>query len=1101
MKAKIRLSNVLRQRFYLVGILFFIVSVSLFSTLFFFNNKILLSAPVNGDVRCIASGSWSTLSIWQKYSGGTWIPATLIPSIADNIITIQTGYTVTVTAALTVDQLVIQSGAVLSLNSGIAITLRKSSAPDMQVYGIFRNAGTVTITAGTSITYYNGGSYQHNYTTTAGVIPVGVWNAGSVCEIMGYTTNTAMPAGMNQSFDIFKWNCTSQVADVNFAGGLTTFIGNFQVESTGANAFAATGTNQLFFSSNNLTLGITGDILINGGTLTLNGGLTKTTTINQTGNIKINGGKFKLNAGSTSTATINLTGNITQTGGVFELASGLTSNSTINISGDLSLSGGAFNFVSGTTGVGTINLTGNYLQTSGSAELASGTTATGTINVSGDFTHSGGTIAASGLTATGKFVFSKSGSQNFTSSGNTVTGSVDYTVNSGSTLNMGTSAILGRNFTLNSGGELGIGSPNGISSSGSSGNIQVSGTRTFNPGGYYLYNGTGIQVTGTGLPSTINTLTINNNSYVTLTAVTTASNVLNMLSGKIITGTNEMIVTNTSAAAITGNLTSSWVIGNLRRTITGSSTFAYPVGSIISYELMNVTTSGIVGVTSMVGSFVNAATNDTAYPLAVTVNSVELTEMLDHGYWTLLPFGTRTAGTYSVQVNETGYSNMISAGTFYSLVSRNNTTSPWQSVGIHTDSTQSVSGTTVRALRSGLTGFYQFGIALGDLPSLANPTLISGTAGTPGATYLFQDAMRGIDMWTKIRILFNGATLTDIDNAASGYNESFQPFVNFPANKDSYIEWEIIFKKANTSVDTTLNKITATGVDVDGSSNIREYIIATMPTSYSLDPATVLTMSNDSGRYKALSSTTTISNIDTSHHEAMYQLNYNNVNTIIYRTGAVNTSSSSQTRQTSLYFRSFLIGAPVFALPIKLVEFKASPKNDKVLLDWITATETNNDYFTVERSNDGINFKTLFTKRGAGNSTTTRYYEMTDENPLEGQSYYRLKQTDYDGKFTYSKFQAVKIGKNPADANLVIESVSPNPFQSDLQIEFSVKSKGSVQITLLNTEGKSIESKKMQVEEGRGSYQFEQAGYIKPGIYFIVIEQDGQRLTRKIIKN
>ena len=77
-----------------------------------------------------------------------------------------------------------------------------------------------------------------------------------------------------------------------------------------------------------------------------------------------------------------------------------------------------------------------------------------------------------------------------------------------------------------------------------------------------------------------------------------------------------------------------------------------------------------------------------------------------------------------------------------------------------------------------------------------------------------------------------------------------------------------------------------------------------------------------------------------------------------------------------------------------MISFKAVLANNNVLLNWSTASETNNDYFTIERSIDGINFRSVLTKRGAGNSTSRRNYEAIDDNPIEGQSYYRLKQTD-----------------------------------------------------------------------------------------------------------
>jgi hypothetical protein len=1042
MRNKIQLRNVLRQRLAFATLFTLIVGSGIFLTLFFGNNKKLVAA-VNGDIRSISSGNWTNLAIWQKYNGSTWIAATSVPSNGDNTITIQSGHTVTINAALTVDQIVVESGAILDLPTGITLSLRKTTAPDLKVYGIFRNAGTVSITTGTNITYYSGGTYQHNFTTSAGTIPVGVWNSGSTCEIYGYTTNTGIPSGLNQTFSDLKWNCASQTVNVNFGGGLTSFTGNFIVQST--------GSAELQMANNNYTLNFTGNVTMNGGTLNYNNASTKTITINQTG--------------------------------------------------DLFVNGGVLNFSSGNSCTGNCNITGNYVQTGGTFNLGQGSSSTTAINISGDFTHNGGTLSTTGTSSVGQVVFNKSGSQTYSASANTVTGNIDYTINSGSTLNLGTSALIGRNFTVANGGEIGIGSPNGITSSGFSGNIQVSGTRTYNAGAYYLYNGSEDQITGNGLPATINKLTISNGNYLTLTNNVAISNILNFVSGKILTGNKEVHVTNTSSTAITGASANSVIVGNLRRTISSNGTFAFPVGSLVNYELMNVTTTGVTGCTSMTASFVNAVTNDTTYPLTAVVSGVDMTEMLDHGYWTLSPNSSLTGGTYAVQLNETGFSNMLSNGTIYSVLVRNNVTSSWQSIGTHNDNTQSVSGGTVIAYRSGLTSFFQYGIALGDFPTLSNPSLISGTAGAVGATYLFQDALRGIDLWTKITSIYNGATLSDIDNAAIGYNESFQPFINFPAGKESYIEWEIRFKKANTSIDTTLKKVSATGVDVDGGTNIREFIVATMPTSYSLDPATDLTMTNDSGRYKALGPTYSIANIDTSYHEIMYQLNYNNVNTLLYRTGAVNTSASTQTRQTSLYFRSFLIGSAVFALPIELLEFKANLQNKKVLLSWSTASETNNDYFTIERSVDGINFKSVLTQRGAGNSTSRKNYEAIDENPIEGQSYYRLKQTDFDGKFTYSEMRAINNKDLSAKEELAINSIAPNPFDSELEIEYTMKSKGNVIITLLSSDGKTVERKKIKADEGSNRYKFDTSHNIKPGTYFVVVDHEGQRITRKIIKN
>ena len=96
-------------------------------------------------------------------------------------------------------------------------------------------------------------------------------------------------------------------------------------------------------------------------------------------------------------------------------------------------------------------------------------------------------------------------------------------------------------------------------------------------------------------------------------------------------------------------------------------------------------------------------------------------------------------------------------------------------------------------------------------------------------------------------------------------------------------------------------------------------------------------------------------------------------------------------------------------LPIELVFFKASVSDNHVKLDWETASESNNDFFTIERSSDLEVFEQVLTKKGQGNSNEVNNYSAIDRSPYLGRSYYRLKQTDYDGKFTYSDVVRVDV--------------------------------------------------------------------------------------------
>lgn len=124
---------------------------------------------------------------------------------------------------------------------------------------------------------------------------------------------------------------------------------------------------------------------------------------------------------------------------------------------------------------------------------------------------------------------------------------------------------------------------------------------------------------------------------------------------------------------------------------------------------------------------------------------------------------------------------------------------------------------------------------------------------------------------------------------------------------------------------------------------------------------------------------------------------------------------------------SILLASP---LPVELLFFDANRKNDEVTVDWITASEINNDYFIVERSSNGIGFHELDRIQGAGNSTQLITYNLIDQHPLDGMSYYRLRQVDYDGHIEYSKiarvdFQSGSFGflyPNPANELLQVTS-------------------------------------------------------------------------------
>lgn len=100
---------------------------------------------------------------------------------------------------------------------------------------------------------------------------------------------------------------------------------------------------------------------------------------------------------------------------------------------------------------------------------------------------------------------------------------------------------------------------------------------------------------------------------------------------------------------------------------------------------------------------------------------------------------------------------------------------------------------------------------------------------------------------------------------------------------------------------------------------------------------------------------------------------------------------------------------PTVPLPIELLSFDAVQNEENVSLFWSTASEINNSYFIVERSKDGVYWNDILEVEGAGNSSTIITYQDIDYEPLLGVSYYRLRQVDFDGNFSYSKIETVNF--------------------------------------------------------------------------------------------
>jgi hypothetical protein len=191
------------------------------------------------------------------------------------------------------------------------------------------------------------------------------------------------------------------------------------------------------------------------------------------------------------------------------------------------------------------------------------------------------------------------------------------------------------------------------------------------------------------------------------------------------------------------------------------------------------------------------------------------------------------------------------------------------------------------------------------------------------------------------------------------------------------------------------------------------------------------------------------------------------------------------------------------SLPIKLVQFDAKVSGDAVEITWTTAEEKNNDFFSIERSVDGQNFEKIEEIDGAGNSSQLLRYQTMDQQPLAGISYYRLKQTDFDGKFSYSPLRAVNRGTTSIsdDPALEVRSFGPNPFTDQFNVEYNLTQAGETSIMIFNMSGQVVFETSKNDDLGNNSFNYTDDKNLPPANYILQIINGTEKVTKKIVKN
>jgi hypothetical protein len=211
-------------------------------------------------------------------------------------------------------------------------------------------------------------------------------------------------------------------------------------------------------------------------------------------------------------------------------------------------------------------------------------------------------------------------------------------------------------------------------------------------------------------------------------------------------------------------------------------------------------------------------------------------------------------------------------------------------------------------------------------------------------------------------------------------------------------------------------------------------------------------------------------------------------------TSANNTTKIVQfTALAQTSFSQFEMGSIGSPLPVTLLSFEGKRINERdVLLEWQTATELNNKGFDVESSKNAFEFNKIAFVDGAGNSNTIKNYQLSIVNPQN--AYYRLRQVDFDGTFSYSNIIFVK-GSDNSNENIV--TIYPNPSSEYINIEINDNKISQSQIegvVIYNLIGQKMETK---VENDKINISS-----LANGTYFIrLLDSAGKIFTTKFVKD
>lgn len=245
-----------------------------------------------------------------------------------------------------------------------------------------------------------------------------------------------------------------------------------------------------------------------------------------------------------------------------------------------------------------------------------------------------------------------------------------------------------------------------------------------------------------------------------------------------------------------------------------------------------------------------------------------------------------------------------------------------------------------------------------------------------------------------------------------------------------------------------------------------------------------------------LASTGAYNNFTSTQWGAFWTSSASGTENYFRRVFAVNQTGINRSAATKKEGYSIRLVQDLTVQPVVLQSFNVKPDGaGKVSISWTTASETNNDYFEVEKAADGKEFVAIDKINGAGTTNEVRSYHIEDTNPFEGINYYRLKQIDRNGTMTIYEPKSVNAGSFATSK----VKVYPNPASDKVFLYINASVAEKVDVSIVNAAGKLVHTETISVQAGNNNYQLNINKQLVAGAYVIKVAGSEISETAKLL--